>query len=62
MNPAERLAIWQNHLAAAQNALATVRDRFSGLGEAEISKLRGNWHGQVKTASDFVKYYEEKLA
>ncbi len=61
MNPTERLAIWQHHLAAAQASLASVGERFSGLGQAEQAKLRHNWQGMVATAQGFIKFYEEKL-
>jgi hypothetical protein len=59
MNRAERLAIWQQHLANAQASLASVPARFSGLSEAETSNIRSGWKAQVKTAQGFVDYYSQ---
>lgn len=62
MNPAERLAKWQTILAAAEASLASVRERFANVDPSLVASIRNGWKNQVKTASDFVSYYEEKLA
>lgn len=62
MNPHERLAIWQQHLANARASLADIGERFSGLSFNETASIRASWKSAVKTAQGFVGYYEEKIA
>jgi len=62
MNLIERLAIWQKHLAAAQDALDTVRSRFPDIGGAMQSQIRAGWKKQVQTAQEYIAHYERKIA
>jgi hypothetical protein len=62
MNSNERLAIWQGILERSQASLNDVRVRFSGLAENEIARIRAGWVEQVKTAQEFIGYYEEKIS
>lgn len=62
MNPTERLAIWQVHLANAKASLADIGQRFSGLSFNETASIRAGWKSAVKNAQGFVDYYEEKVS
>lgn len=62
MNPHERLAIWQAHLANAQDAFDTAKARHPGIDASLLSSIRNGWRGSVKTATDMIGYYEKKVA
>jgi len=57
-----RLAIWENHLQDAYNMQDSVADDYPCADAPLMARLKANAADSVKTAEEFVKYYEDLLA
>lgn len=62
MNPVQRLLIWRQHLANAQDAFDSASVRHPGIDASLLSSIRNGWRDSIKTATDMIGYYEKKLA
>lgn len=62
MNPTERLAIWQRIAANARYRLASVDVDYPCADRPLLERIRAGAMDCVRTAEEFVTFYQKKLA
>ena len=62
MNPIERIAIWQAHLATYTGWIENFKERYEGVPAAMQAKLRANIEESIRNCEKNIKHWTEKAA